>query len=378
MVNENVPSRPVVLIVDDSRMIRVSLRKVLEAEFDLLDAADGNEAFKTLCADQRIQVVVTDAGMPNMDGYELIACVRTHQDERIRQVPIIMVTAAEDGAARDRALDAGATDFILKPFDKSELLARVRAHARLDRTTRALAETTEALEELAAEDSVTGVASKRYFIGRGEQDLAFAKRHENDLTVISLSIDGFDHMLEQQGKEAGDAILGTLAEIIKKSVRKEDTVARLGPSQFGILAPTAGPQDADSICKRIRIQAVAKDFHLGMPLTLSIGQVFLHELELATIEAYLQLAEERMVHAHHAGGDRVVSEARPTASTGSTPAVSLDAVARVLEKGDHQRLHPHVMGILQRILPLLEYCDRAANLGLTSHIEAIRSKITPS
>jgi len=374
MVDVTGSERPVVLIVDDSRMIRVSLRKVLESEFELLDAADGHEALDALCTDERIQVVVTDAGMPNMDGYELIACVREHQNERIRQVPIIMVTAAEDSEARDRALEAGATDFILKPFDKSELLARVRAQVKLDRTARALAETAGALQEYSAEDTVTGLASKRYFMNRGEQDLAFAKRHENDLTVIGLSIDGFADIQQLQDDAGINELLRVLAEIFKSSVRKEDTVARLGVDQFGILAPTAGPQDADAICNRIRAQVVARNFSIGKPLTLSIGQVFLHELELTTIEAYLQLAQERMLEARQAGGDRVVTEVKSESVPKASPMVSLDAALKVLDKGESERLRPYVTSILQRVLPLLEYCNATENLDLAEQIEAIRRR----
>ncbi len=356
-------TRPVVLIVDDSKMIRVSLRKVLEGEFELLDAADGNEAFQLLCTDDRIQVVVTDAGMPNMDGYELAACVRSHGNDRIRRVPIIMVTAAEEAAARDRALEAGATDFILKPFDKAELLARVRAHANFDRTARALA-------EQATQDPVTGLPSKRFLLQRGAQDLAFAKRHGSDLTMLRLCIDGFAGIAASRDQAQVNQLLAQLATILQNNVRKEDTVAHLETGQFAILAPTVGAAEADALCRRIREQAASHDFQLPSLLTMSMGLVFLHEAELTSLETGLQRAEHRMQQAQQAGGNRIIG----AAAAGHTSAVSLDAALKLLQKGEADKLKPYVRGILQRVLPLLEYCDKTADLGLAPLIAALRAK----
>ena len=122
--------------------------------------------------------------MPHLDGYDLIARIRAHDDPRFQHIPVNMVTAADDEAARQRALELGATDCITKPFDKAQLLARVRAQARMDQTSRDLAETSEALIKHATDDALTGVRSRRYFLRRGEQDLAFASRHQQDLSVF--------------------------------------------------------------------------------------------------------------------------------------------------------------------------------------------------
>lgn len=100
-------SKPRVLIIDDSRVVRVSLKKVLSNEFDIIEAEDGEEGWAALLADRRIQVVLTDAAMPRLDGYALIARIRAHDDVRINDIPVNMVTAADDEAARQRALGLG-------------------------------------------------------------------------------------------------------------------------------------------------------------------------------------------------------------------------------------------------------------------------------
>lgn len=366
-------SLPVVLIVDDSKMIRLSLTIMLKEEFELVEAADGVEAYDALCADARIQVVLTDAGMPNMDGYEFIEKTRAHPDERISQVPMIMVTGAEEESARERALDTGATDFILKPFDKAELLARMRANVRFDQTTRDLAETAEALTESATEDAVTGLHSKRYLIERGAQDLAFAKRHENDLIVISLAIDNYASYCSDTESDECKQMLSAVAAIMQHSVRKEDTVARVKEGQFAIMAPTAGRDEADHICQRIRKEVAMSEYAVDGGVTLSFGVVFLHELELTGFNDYLELAEQRMQQALDAGGNRLVSEAQNIVPP--KPSISLDAAARVLQQGNDEKLKPFIQAILGRIVPLLEACDRVGQLGLQQQIETIRAKI---
>ena len=112
-------TKPRILVIDDSRVVRLSLKKVLGVEFEITEAEDGEAGWDALLADDQIQVVLTDADMPLLNGYDLIARIRAHDDVRINDIPVNMVTAADDEAARTRALDLGATDFVTKPFDKA-------------------------------------------------------------------------------------------------------------------------------------------------------------------------------------------------------------------------------------------------------------------
>jgi diguanylate cyclase (GGDEF)-like protein len=363
-----------VLVIDDSRVVRVSLKKVLSAEFDIVEAEDGEAGWEALLADEQIQVVLTDAGMPRLDGYGLIERIRQQTAARIRDIPINMVTAADDEAARQRALDLGATDFITKPFDKAQLLARVRAQARLDQTTRDLAETAEALVEQATEDAQTGVHSRRYFLKRGEQDLAFANRHQQELSVLVIAIDGFEQLQTQHGTELSQQMLVTVASSLQNAIRKEDTLARTGEGQFAILAPTLAATEAKVVGDRIRRQIAAIAFADDKPVTLTVS------LGLATretdtnkgIEDYLTLAESYVTKALAAGGNRLVAAASAAAAR---KAVSIDAALRILAQGDPQRLAPHLDTIARQILPLLALCNRQQQWGLEAQLRAIEEKV---
>lgn len=366
-----------IIVIDDSRLVRASLSNVLSEEFEIIEAVDGEEGWEKLVADSQIQVVLTDAGMPRLNGYELIERIRAHSETRVKQIPVIMITAADDEKSRQHALELGATDFITKPFDKAQLLARVRAQATLDQTTRNLAETTEALVEHATDDPLTGVGSRRYFLKRGEQDLAFATRHKGELAIVVASIDNYEGIKQEHGQKAADSLLAPLAKILKKRIRTEDTLARIGDDHFAILAPTLGQPEAISVCERIRQQVGAYAFtHEGvqLPLTVSIGLVS-HGIDTATnVEEYLALAEKHAAAAQQAGGNQVHYN-KPTTEQTSKKRISIDAAMLILEKGNTEKIAPHAKRIVEQLLPLLEFCNESHHLGIEVQIRAIKQKL---
>lgn len=368
-------ARARVLVIDDSRVVRVSLRKVLSVEFDIIEAEDGEAGWEALLADPQIQVVLTDAGMPRLDGYELIARIRAHDDPRFQHIPVNMVTAADDEAARQKALGLGATDFITKPFDKAQLLARVRAQARMDQTTRDLAETSEALIEHATDDALTGVRSRRYFLRRGEQDLAYARRHQQDLSVFVIGIDAFDALKAKHPGSITDKILGAIANSLTQAIRTEDTLARCGEAQFAIIAPTLGGNEADNVCNRIRQQIAATPINIGdtnISLTVSVGLSHRKTDSNEPIEDYLAQAETYLDTAQTAGGNRLVTAER-------TPApkkrISIDAALRILDKGDVEKLSPHIDTMMEQLLPLLAFCNEQRQWDIEPHLKAIAQKM---
>ena len=375
-------TRARILVIDDSRVVRVSLRKVLDAEFDVIEAEDGEAGWEALLADPQIQVVLTDAGMPRLDGYDLIARIRAHHEPRIQHIPVNMVTAADDEATRQRALALGATDFITKPFDKAQLLARVRAQARADQTTRDLAETSEALIEHATDDALTQVRSRRYFLRRGEQDLAFAHRHQQDLSVLVIGIDGFETIQAQHPETTSDDILVFVAHNLKQAIRTEDTLARSADAQFAIIAPTLGGAEADMVCNRIRQQIAAHPLNIGntpMSLTVSIGLSRRDESSTENsagnseqrIEDVLALAESYLAKAQVAGGNRLVTAEHVRATK---KRISIDAALRILAQGDPEKLTPHINTMMEQLLPLLAFCNATQQWQIEPHLEAIKQK----
>jgi CheY-like chemotaxis protein len=145
-------ARPTVLIVDDSRLMRVAIKKILKDEFELIEAVDGEDAWSRLMEDPAIACIFSDLSMPNLDGYGLLARVRGSDDAHVRALPFIVITGKEGdlGGLLEEVRGHGATDLVGKPFKSDEIIARTRSLLAVDTTPAvvmaAVAETQEAPE----------------------------------------------------------------------------------------------------------------------------------------------------------------------------------------------------------------------------------------
>ena len=371
-----------VLVADDSRVIRKAISKILNNEFELIEAEDGEAAWEQLLRDNSIEVLVSDIEMPKLDGYSLICRIRAADAERVRNVPIIVITGADDELTRERAFACGATDFIIKPIDGVQLLARTRAHAKLDQTTRKLEETATALEEQTAVDPLTQLHSRRYFIQRGVQDLAYAKRHNSDLSVIRVDIDNFRSIYKKYGDQVSDQILVWLAKILTATSRTEDTVARVGGGEFAVLAPSSGRMEAAVLCERARTAVTAEPFkndNQSIPLTISLGLSTLGRDPGETIEELLALAEQRMTLAKAGGGNRLgisYQEEAPKPEEAVIEQPDLETAIKMLSANEGGKLVPFLPDLISRCVPLLEFCNKKLDLGLGFAIESLKDKLS--
>jgi diguanylate cyclase (GGDEF)-like protein len=373
---------PRVLVIDDSRVIRKAVQKILGDEFQLLEAEDGEDGWGRLETDEAIEVVVSDIEMPRLDGYGLLCRIRAAEPARIREVPVIVITGAQDDQTRERALACGATDFITKPLDAVQLLARARAHARLDQTTRQLAETTLALEAQSATDPLTGLHSKRYFLEHGRQDLAYAKRHGTDLALVVLEIDDYATHYKQLGAAQCDEVQKWLAAALRKTTRTEDTTARLGEGLCGIIAPATGRVEAAVLCERLRAAVRAEPFqHQGQPLALTISLGLSNEGRDAddSFDQLLKIADQRLILAKAAGGDRLGSLYQdelppPEEAVMETP--DLETAMQMLENGEGGKLLPYLPELVLRVLPLLEQANQQLALDVAYELEALKEKFS--
>lgn len=393
MPNANIPSSQVkqtapatdkvrVLVADDSRVIRKAISKILSNEFDLVETEDGESAWELLQKDSSIEVLVSDIEMPKLDGYSLICRIRATENERVRSVPIIVITGADDELTRERAFACGATDFIIKPIDGVQLLARTRAHAKLDQTTRKLEETETALEDQTAVDPLTKLHSRRFFLQRGVQDLAYAKRHNSELSVIRVDIDNFRTIYKKHGDHVSDQILIWLAKILMATSRTEDTVARIGGGEFAILAPSSGRMEAAVLCERARVAVTAEPFKnesISLPMTISLGLSTLGRDPGESIDELLVLAEQRMTLAKAAGGNRLgvsYQEEAPKPEEAIIEQPDMETALKMLGADEGGKLLPFLPDLISRCIPLLEFCNKKLDLGLGFAIESLKDKLS--
>jgi len=260
------------------------------------------------------------------------------------------------------------------------MLARARAHAKLDSTTRQLSETTVALEEQTAIDPLTQINSRRYFMQRGTQDFAYAKRRDLDLSVIRVDIDDFRALYKKYGDDLSDQILIWLAKILVATIRTEDTVARIGGSEFAILAPATGRLDAAVLCERLRNAVAETSFsHDGasIPLTISLGLATREHDPSDIVEDLLKVADERLTLAKAAGGNRLgasYQEEAPPPEEAVIEEPDLETALEMLGNGDGGKLSPYLPDLLARVLPLLEYCNKNLELGMEFDLESLKEK----
>jgi len=372
--------KPHIIIIDDSKLMRVSISNVLKEEFHLTEAVDGEQGWAMLCNDPALQLVITDAQMPGIDGLELIARIRASENPAIRSVPVIMITGAEDESARERALQTGATDFITKPFDKPQLLARSRALTKSDQTTRQLVQTSEALAEQGAIDPVTGVSSRRFFIDRGAQELAFSTRRNQDLSVIALHVDQFADFQKQHGQAQADQLLQWVANKLKETVRTEDTLARIEGAAFAIISAGAGRLEGATLCDRARKAVNVAPFGAGgisAPITVSIGLVCLSADKLDSVEKFLALADQRAARAKIEGGNRAIASNLPEKKIPEAiePEPGIEVALQMVAARNVERLQPHFIALLRRLLPLFEAADQRLQLGLGDALATIRKRL---
>lgn len=295
-----------VLVVDDAQVMRRAVEKMLQSDYEVVLANDGEAGWDVLASDNRIEMLITDIQMPRLDGYGLICRVRAHSDSRIRELPIITITGAEDDETRIRAYACGSTDFLIKPFDKKLLQSRVHAYLRLKRAS--LLQTGGSAGDVQAVDPVTQLKGLGGFVVASKELLQHARQHGEDLSVVAFDIDEFSALQREFGVAVSDALLRRIASQLHGSVRTGDVVARVGESEFAVLLPRAGREVAMSLSERLRERISSEPVATPngpVTVTVSIGIASLGADAPETCEKCLALVEQRLSQARSDGGNRI-------------------------------------------------------------------------
>ena len=299
---------PLILVVEDSQTTAALLSKYLGSTYRLLHAKDGQLAWTALEKNPNIVLVITDINMPNMTGHQLLVKIRRSEDTRHKNLPVIVMTTAEDNVDRNLSFLNGANDFITKPIDEMELVSRVNVHYRLARTIRELEASEKALAEQATTDSLTKLKNRRAFFETGTKALALARRYVSDLSVILLDIDYFKKINDNYGHAVGDDALVVVADILMELSRTEDTVARIGGEEFAMLLPDTNRLGTAVLAERIRAAIEREQFIVGdkiHQITASIGISSFGVDPAESIDQLLGVADNRLYLAKKAGRNRI-------------------------------------------------------------------------
>ena len=365
-----------VLVVDDSRVIRRAATKILENEFDVVEAEDGEYAWEEIQKNKNISVVFTDLGMPNMDGYELLEKIRTSDDPMIANLPVIVITGAEASeGAREEVFEQGATDFISKPFDSVSLKSRASAHINYRNEVKSL-------EKRAGIDKLTGLSTEVAFLQLGEQALAYAVRHCTDITVVRFDINGFAELFVRHGKDIAEQILTKVASFISDGMRTEDTGARLGVARFALLLPSADAAGAAVVVNRI-CERVAK-------LKLKLGdEVFRIRFSTGTTTSalddedivfndLLEQAEASLRQAASQGGKKIIryQTEKPAVSSKSVGSVDVSMDKLLEDLATNKEIdNEQLISAMRKIIPLVAQADKTLKLGLSKVVLHLKNRL---
>jgi two-component system, cell cycle response regulator len=296
-----------ILIADDSIVSRHLLEATLRKwGYDVLVACDGAEALDLLQREDAPGLIILDWMMPGMTGVEV--CRRIRERDREPYTYILLLTSKSQKEDLIEGMEAGADDYITKPFDQNELQVRLRAGTRLVDLQAQLLKAREELREQATHDSLTRLWNRSYILGELDRELARSERDASPLGVVIVDLDHFKNINDTYGHLAGDAVLREAARRMQSSVRQYDSIGRYGGEEFLILFPGCGETESYAQADRLRKQLSQTEMSVNDSLvrvTASFGVTSRPPGERWTEETLIRKADEALYLAKKAGRNRV-------------------------------------------------------------------------
>jgi two-component system cell cycle response regulator len=298
------------LVVEDRKSSYERLQATLAADHAVeLEANPGGALFRV--AEGGHDLVVVSLGLENYDGLRLCSQVRSL--ERTRNVPILAIAEAEDNARLMRGLEIGINDYLIRPIDKNELLARVRTQIRKKRYAERLRDNVQMSIEAAITDALTSLHNRRYMESHLATLVEQAHVRGKPLTVLVLDIDFFKAVNDTHGHDAGDDVLREFATRLKKSIRGIDLACRYGGEEFVVVMPDTDMAVATMVAERLRRRIAAEPFAISrgehkVEVTISAGLAALGGAK-DTAADVLKRADQALYRAKRDGRNRVVADA---------------------------------------------------------------------
>ena len=218
-----------------------------DAGMSVVEVATGAAVLDFLAVD-RPDLVVLGRTLPDMDGVDLLPRLKSSD---LDYVPVLIVSHLGDTSERVRGLQLGADDYLARPCDPAELLARARALLRTKQTHDRIRKLQVSLEQMVVSDALTGLHNRRFLMDRLTQEMQRADRHEEALAFAMIDLDGFKPINDQFGHIIGDKVLRAVGSAIARCIRVSDVAARYGGDEFAIILPQTPAEGAMRVCERI-------------------------------------------------------------------------------------------------------------------------------
>jgi two-component system, cell cycle response regulator len=299
-----------ILLVEDNDSSYRRIQDALRGEFDLAREADPASALLRL-PDGDFDLIIVSLSLQDADGLRLCSQVRSL--DRARHLPLLIIVEPGDDAPLLRGLDMGVNDYVVRPIDPNELLARVRTQLKRKRYIDHLRVRLEESVEMAILDPLTGLHNRRYMTSHLATLFDHAARRGKPLSVLLIDIDHFKAVNDSHGHDAGDAVLREFATRIRRDTRGIDLACRLGGEEFVVVMPDCDLAKAYQVGERLRQCIETAPFEVGgkvglLQVTASVGVAAL-EFDDDAPEQMLKRADEALYSAKRDGRNRVVADA---------------------------------------------------------------------
>jgi len=294
--------RQTLLIVDDEPTnIRV-LRELLKADYTVLAAANGEKALQIVESDDLPDLVLLDIILPGIDGYDV--CKKLKADERYKFIPVIFITSQSTEQDEVKGFNAGAVDYITKPFSAPVVKARVKTHLEVK-------ELRGHFKKLSLRDGLTGISNRACFDNCLEQEWKRMQREKAPLSLIFCDVDFFKKYNDYYGHQEGDKCLREVASIIKINAnRPADLVARYGGEEFTVILPNTDSEGAVEVAENIRLAIQKREIpHAASTVSkfvsLSLGVATVIPSHEITQKQFIVSADSALYKAKQNGRNRI-------------------------------------------------------------------------
>ncbi|HXA75997.1 MAG TPA: diguanylate cyclase [Candidatus Acidoferrales bacterium] len=298
-----------VLVADDSPVYRKLVEHALaEDSCSVSFASSGHQAIEIL-EREHPDLVVTDWMMPDLTGIELCHRIRTNAESSYTYVIILTSNAEKENVVK--GLSAGADDYLTKPFDRNELLARVHVGRRLIDLHRQIEAKNKLLEELALTDPLTGLPNRRAIEDWSARQLSGAARHGFPIWVVLMDLDHFKNVNDTYGHDAGDTVLKKFGEVLRANTRLSDISGRIGGEEFLLVLTHADQSSVAVVLGRIRQQLAAERFEWNgsaIHVTASFGVAGFSGKKAPEFKQLLKQADAALYRAKDLGRNRIELE----------------------------------------------------------------------
>jgi diguanylate cyclase (GGDEF)-like protein len=294
-----------ILVADDSMVVRAVLRRQLETDgHTVVEAVNGEEAIDA-CREYHPDVILLDVEMPVLDGHATLA--RLKADPQLKDIPVVFLTGRVDTADVVNGLRLGAHDYLRKPFEANELMARVSAALRTKWLQDELRTRNAELDRVSRIDMLTNIYNRRHLDEHLRQVISAARRHDRTVGVLIVDIDHFKEVNDEHGHLAGDAVLREVAARLQQAMRTEDALGRWGGEEFLAVLTDTPPEGVRVMAERLRQVVAAAPFTLDdgsqIRVTVSVG----HTNGREDAEVLVHRADDALYVAKAEGRNRVAS-----------------------------------------------------------------------